>query len=411
MVGIAFLNYVDRYVLPSVAIPIEREFHLNDAQFGALTTAFLLVYAIAAVPFGIWGDRGVRRTVIGVGVTIWSIATLFTGLARSFAQLFATRAVLGIGEAGYFPAGTSLLADYFPAPTRARAMSIWSAGTYVGIAVGFAGGGLIASRFGWRLAFYLTAIPGVILALLAFRLREPARGSAEASGRRAEPISRVTVAHFGALWSVRTLRATIAAETILFFVLAGAAAWLPTYLSRSFNLGVGASGTLAGGILVLGVWTGCRAGGGIADRGVARRGARGNLEVGIVGFLAGAVFVLIALTVSSLALFCAALLLGVFALSLYNGPYTAIKQGVVIPTLRASAITLALLIEHLMGDSYSPFAVGLLSDALHSLRLALLILLPPMLVLAALAAGTGLGSASSDAELMAAGWAQARAEA
>ncbi|TMD13968.1 MAG: MFS transporter [Chloroflexi bacterium] len=405
MVGIVFLNYVDRYVLPSVAIPIEHEFHLSDAGFGALTTAFLLVYAIAALPFGIWGDRGIRRNVIGVGVCIWSVATLFTGLARSFTQLFAARALLGVGEAGYFPAGTSLLGDYFPQQTRGRAMSIWSAGSYLGIAVGFSGGGLIASRLGWRPAFYLTAVPGLILGLLAFRLREPVRGAAEAGGGKAGAIRRVTVADFRSLARIRTLRATIASETILFFVLAGSAAWLPTYLSRSFEIGTGAAGTIAGGILVVGGLIGCLAGGWLADRRIRSAGPRGNLEIGMIGFGAGAVLVVVALSVSSLALFAPALLLGVIALSLYSGPFTAIKQDVVVPTLRASGVTLALLVEHLFGDSYSPFLIGAVSDGLHSIRLALLILLPPALLLAALAAATGLGAARGDAEGMQARWA------
>jgi len=129
MVGINFLNYLDRYILPVVATKIQAEFHLDDTAIGALGTAFLLVYAVAALPFGIWADRGVRRTVVGVGVTIWSLATLLTGLARSYAQLFIARAVLGIGEAGYYPAGTSMLGDYFVKEGRSRAMSIWGAGT------------------------------------------------------------------------------------------------------------------------------------------------------------------------------------------------------------------------------------------------------------------------------------------
>jgi MFS family permease len=404
MVGIVFLNYVDRYVLPSVAIPIEREFHLSDAAFGALTTAFLLVYALSALPFGIWGDRGVRRNVIGVGVCVWSVATLLTGLARSFTQLFAARALLGIGEAGYFPAGTSLLGDYFPQQVRGRAMAIWGAGSYLGIAVGFAGGGLIASRLGWRPAFYLTAVPGLILGILAFRLREPVRGAAEASGAKAPPVTRLGPAHFRELARIRTLRATIASETILFFVLAGAAAWLPTYLSRTFEVGTGAAGTLAGGILVLGGLVGCLLGGWLADRRIRGAGPRGNLEVGMAGFALGALLVVLALSAGSLDLFAPALLLGVIALSLYNGPFTAIKQDVVVPTLRASGVTLALMIEHLFGDSYSPFLIGAISDGLHSLRLALLILLPPALLLAALAAATGLRSARRDAEAMQARW-------
>src|SRR5437868_4061919 len=349
MVGINFLNYLDRYILPSVVTKIQAEFHLTDSQVGLLGSAFLLVYAVATIPFGIWADRGVRKTVVGVGVTIWSLATLFTGLARSYAQLFIARAVLGIGEASYYPAGTALLGDYFKKEGRGRAMSIWAAGTAVGIAVGFAGGGIVASTLGWRAAFYMTAVPGLIFAILAF--------------------------------------------------------WLPTYLSRRFGLGTGTAGTLAGGVLVLGLLAGSLLGGIIADRLTIRRGAASNLPIGIAGFVAGAVFVALALLMPSLVLFVPMFLLGAACLYLYNGPYTAIKQNVVLPTVRASAVTLALLIEHLLGDSYAPFAIGKLSDALGSLQLALLILLPPLLLLAAFAAATGINHEDRDGRAMEARWA------
>jgi MFS transporter, Spinster family, sphingosine-1-phosphate transporter len=159
MVGINFLNCMDRWVAAVASPLIQTEFHLSDAQIGLLGSAFLLVYAAAALPFGYWADRGVRRTVVGVGVAIWSVATLFTGFACSFVQLFLSRAVLGIGEASYYPAGTSLLSDYFPKAQRGRAMSIWGAGSALGIAVGFAGGGYVAEKFGWRNAFFFAAVP------------------------------------------------------------------------------------------------------------------------------------------------------------------------------------------------------------------------------------------------------------
>src|SRR2546423_4054622 len=159
MVGINFLNYLDRYILPAVATKIQAEFHLTDGQVGLLGSAFLLVYAVATVPFGIWADRGVRKTVIGIGVTIWSLATLFTGLARSYAQLFAARAVMGIGEASYYPAGTALLGDYFKKEGRGRAMSVWASRTAVGIAAGFARGGIVAGTPGLRTPFHKNHLP------------------------------------------------------------------------------------------------------------------------------------------------------------------------------------------------------------------------------------------------------------
>src|SRR5215472_13350252 len=182
MVGINLLNFMDRWVAASAGPIIEKDLHISDALFGLLGTAFLLVYAIAALPFGYWGDRGVRRTIIGVGVTIWSLATLFSGFARSYFQLFLGRAIVGVGEASYFPAGTSLLADYFPKELRGRVMSIWGVGSSFGIAIGFAGGGYIAEKFGWRPAFFIAAVPGLLFALMAFALREPLRGSAETAG-------------------------------------------------------------------------------------------------------------------------------------------------------------------------------------------------------------------------------------
>ncbi|TMD23193.1 MAG: MFS transporter [Chloroflexi bacterium] len=407
MVGINFLNYLDRYILPAVATKIQGEFHLTDSQVGLLGSAFLLVYAVATIPFGIWADRGVRKTVVAVGVTIWSLATLFTGLARNYVQLFMARAVLGIGEASYYPAGTALLGDYFRKEGRARAMSVWAAGTAVGIAVGFAGGGIIASSLGWRVAFYMTAVPGLVFAVLAFGLREPLRGAAEARGPQTRAAAPITWRTFARLLEIPALRATIAAETALFFVLGGAAFWLPTYLSRRFGLGTGAAGTLAGGVLVVGLLAGSLLGGTIADRLTRRRGAASNLPVGIAGFLAGAVLVALALVMPSLVLFVPMFLLGAASLYLYNGPYTAIKQNVVLPTVRASAVTIALLIEHLLGDSYAPWAIGRVSDALHSLQLALLILLPPLLVLAALFASLGLRHEDRDGREMEARWASA----
>jgi len=405
MVGINFLNYLDRYILPAVATKIQGEFHLTDSQVGLLGSAFLLVYAVATIPFGIWADRGVRKTVVAVGVTIWSLATLFTGLARNYVQLFAARAVLGIGEASYYPAGTALLGDYFRKEGRARAMSIWAAGTAVGIAVGFAGGGIVASRLGWRTAFYMTAVPGLVFAVLAFGLREPLRGAAEARGPQTSATAPITWRTFARLLEIPTLRATIAAETALFFVLGGAAFWLPTYLSRRFGLGTGAAGTLAGGVLVVGLLAGSLLGGTIADRLTRRWGTASNLPVGIAGFLAGAVFVALALVMPSLGLFLPMFLLGAASLYLYNGPYTAIKQNVVLPTVRATAVTIALLIEHLLGDSYAPWAIGRVSDALQSLQLALLILLPPLLVLAAVLASFGLRHEDRDGRAMEARWA------
>ena len=414
MVGINFLNYMDRYVAAVASPLIQKEFSLSNADIGLLASAFLLVYAVAALPFGYWADRGVRRTVVGIGVTIWSLATLFTGFARNFFQLFLSRAILGIGEASYYPAGTSLLSDYFPKDQRGRVMSIWGVGSTFGIAVGFAGGGYIADKFGWRNAFFFAAVPGILFALLAFGLREPLRGSAEERGPAVRQTSDASFRTFLSLMRIPTLRATILAQTVLYFVLASNAFWLPTLLVRRFSLSVSQAGLFAGVVLVLGGLIGTLSGGWIADR-LARKNPAAHLQVGIVGFLIGAVFIVISLlaplNIGPIPIFVPAFLITVIALYLNAGPFTAVAQNVLSPGLRASGVTMLLFVAHVFGDSHSTFDVGFLADRLGSLQAALLITSPTLLVVAAIIAATGLRSVRSDVQAMEDEWARRPAQA
>src|SRR6266700_230590 len=347
MIGINFLNYLDRYVGAALVTPIKTEFNLSDAQIGLLATAFLLVYAIAALPFGYWGDRGVRRTVIGVGVTIWSFATLFSGLAANYVHLFLSRAAVGIGEASYYPAGTSLVSDYFPKEQRGRVMSIWGAGSV-----------FVADHFGWRSAFYIAALPGLILAFLAFTLREPLRGSMEKVGVAVRRTTDASARTFLNLMRIPTLRAAVLSQTVLYFVLASNAFWLPTVLHRRFDMSITGAGLLSGGVLVAGGLIGTLAGGWIADR-LAKARPAAHLEVGIAGFLIGAVFITIALiaplNIGPVPVFVPAFLITVIALYLQSGPFTAVSQNVVSPALRASSVTLLLFVSHVFGDSHSTF--------------------------------------------------------
>jgi MFS family permease len=414
MFGINLLNYLDRYIAASVAPMVQKELHLTDSEIGLFGTAFLLVYAVAAVPFGYWADRGVRKHVIAVGVAIWSVATLLTGFARNYWQLFLSRAAVGIGEASYYPAGTSLMSDYFPKEQRSRVMSIWGAGSTVGIALGFAGGGYLADLFGWRAAFFIAGGPGLLFALLAFGMREPLRGAVE-KGPSLVRTADAGIKQFFELLRIPTLRATIIAQTLLFFVLASNAFWLPTVLQRRFELSSTSAGLLGGGVIVVGGLIGTLAGGWLADK-RAQKTPTAHLEVGIAGFLAGAVLVTIAilspLNIGPVPVFVPVFLLAVVALYLYAGPFTALSQNVVTPGLRASAVTALLFIAHVFGDSHSPFDIGLLSDWLGgNLQLALLITSPTGLLLAAAAAAMGLRTVKADTEKMERDWAARGAEA
>jgi len=212
---------------------------------------------------------------------------------------------------------------------------------------------------------------------------------------------------------IPTLRATILSQTALYFVLASNAFWLPTLLVRRFDLSVSQAGLFAGVVLVLGGLIGTLAGGWIADR-LARKNPAAHLQVGIVGFLIAAVFIVISLlaplNIGPIPIFVPAFLITVIALYLNAGPFTAVAQNVVSPAMRASSVTMLLFVAHVFGDSHSTFDVGFLADRLGSLQAALLVTSPTLLIVAAILAATGLRSVRPDMQAMEEEWASRPAQ-
>jgi len=178
---INFLNYMDRLVLTGASNVMAKELGFGIDGVGYLSSAFIVSFALCAIPLGAWADRTKRKNVIALCVTIWSIITAFTALAGNFLQLLIWRILLGIGEAGYAPASSALLSDYFSRTKRAQIMSWWSVATVGGLMVGIVVGGTVAGLgFGaWRWAFLFTGLPGLLLAFLAWRIREPKRNEAD----------------------------------------------------------------------------------------------------------------------------------------------------------------------------------------------------------------------------------------
>jgi MFS family permease len=177
LAAINILNYLDRNVIFALFEPIKRDLGLSDTQLGWLGSAYILVFSVAALPFGVLSDLRSRRAVIAVGVGVWSAFTSLAGLVRSYTQLFVCRAAVGIGEAAFGPASTALVAEYFAGERRAFAMGILSAGISLGGVLGIWLGGQLEALYGWRVAFMAVGIPGFLLALLAGRLQDPGRPS------------------------------------------------------------------------------------------------------------------------------------------------------------------------------------------------------------------------------------------
>ena len=173
------LNFFDRQILGAVGEPIRKEFGLSDAALGLLGTSFTLLYAFVGLPLGMLADKVSRKGILSVGVFVWSLLTAASGMAQSFWQIFALRLGVGVGEASCAPAATSLIGDLFPANWRSKAMSIFMLGLPVGVALSFAVSGTVAKQYGWRAAFLIAGIPGIICAVAVLFVREPKRGAAE----------------------------------------------------------------------------------------------------------------------------------------------------------------------------------------------------------------------------------------
>jgi MFS family permease len=382
LTAVNFLNYLDRIVFVAVGPALKEAFHLNDGQVGVTASAFLLVYTVAALPMGLVADRGSRTKIIAIGVALWSLATWYTAIAHTFAELFVGRAVLGIGEASYIPAGAALLAAYYPAARRAEVLSRWGASTLVGTAVGFIAGGVIAQHIGWRFAFVLCGPPGLLLAWLIWRATD--RQAYDEADRRALA-AQAPYAPRGAhgLWhalagmaaQVRavlrspTVRLTILLQALGLFVATPSLVFVPIYLKTHFHLGLQTTALVTGGVLIPAGVLGTVAGGWLADR-LGRHYAGGRMLAVVIGFAGAAPFFIVGFLSHSLVMLLAFAFVGVFFLNMYSGPLNAIAQDVVPVTLRASALAVIMTLAHLLGDVGSPTLVGSLTDHSRSHNVA-----------------------------------------
>jgi MFS transporter, Spinster family, sphingosine-1-phosphate transporter len=381
MFSINFLNYLDRNVLAGAATQVSHELGFGIDGIGYISSAFLVVYTLGTVPLGIWADRAKRKNVVATCIAVWSVATALTALATNFITLFLSRMVLGIGEAGYFPAGTALMSDYFNREKRSRIMSWWSCGQLVGILFGFAIGGEVAGLYtgAWRLAFIFTGIPGLVLAFLAWKLREPRRNQADeetfaiASNEvgtldNVEEVPHVVVprnvlSQFATLLRIKTLAVLILMQVFAFFVLGVNLVYLPTYLQQhdTFGFTSGQAGLFSGAVIVLAGIAGTILGGYMADW-LNRRHQGARVLVCGIGFLLGAPAFAVAVTSHSILVFTIFFIITALLLTIYTGPSTAATQDVVPSVLRASSVAISLLIAHLLGDAFAPALVGFLAN-------------------------------------------------
>ncbi|MFQ5416174.1 MAG: spinster family MFS transporter [Myxococcota bacterium] len=356
-------NFIDRTILSILIEDVKRDLGVSDTAMGFLTgIAFALFYTIAGIPIARWADVGVRRSIIALGLVVWSLMTAASGLVQSFAQLVGARIGVGIGEAAGSPPAHSLIADYFPPERRATALSIYSTGIYVGVLFGYLAGGWINEFFGWRNAFFLVGLPGVALALVVrFSVREPPRGRSErvVADEPPEPWQAV----FRFLWSLPSFRHLSFGAGIAAFSGYGFAQWAPTFLRRVHDMSSGEVGTWLGLIIGFGGILGAPLGGWLSDRkgqGDPRWYAwvPGVSAVAALPFVVG--FLLFDSARPALLVYFPAVVLS----AMYLGPTLAMIQAMVRLRMRAMASAVLFLILNLIGLGLGPQVVGALNDVL-----------------------------------------------
>ncbi|HEY7723814.1 MAG TPA: MFS transporter [Anaeromyxobacteraceae bacterium] len=352
------LNYLDRFVVSALVESLRRsELSLSDAQLGSLMTSFILVYMLASPAFGALADRGASRVrILAVGVALWCAATVLSGFARSYGELFLARAAVGVGEAAYGTVAPALLADLYPEERRGRVYSIFFSAIPVGSALGYVLGGLVERALGWRAAFWIAGGPGLLLAAATLLLSDPPRGSRE--GAAAAPLRGLG---WGRLLRNRAYVLAVAGYAAYTAAMGALAFWMPAFLERVRGLPRAQATVVFGTVVVATGFAGTFSGGFVADR-LRRRTERANLVVCGLSALAAAplaVAVFVAPPGPALAALVAALLL-LFA---STGPVNSAIVAAVAPGERATAMGLSILAIHVLGDVPSPWLVGLASDA------------------------------------------------
>lgn len=361
LTGVYTFNFIDRQILVILQESIKAELNLSDTQLGLLTgLTFAFFYVILGIPIARFADRNNRRNVVAFSLAVWSAMTALSGLVVNYTQLLLARVGVGIGEAGGSPPAHSMISDYFPPDKRATALSIYSTGIYIGILIGYIGGGWIDQFFGWRAAFLVLGIPGILYALLLiFTVKEPEKGRFDRDVHSESDMS---------FWEV--VRMLFAKKTFLFLALAcglhtfatyGVGNFFAPFLARVHQMEVGIIGTWLGITTGFGGIIGTFMGGWLADK-------FGKIHVKWY-LLIPAIAEIFNFPVTFVAIFhgnTAVVLIFYFMTSLltamYLGPCLAVTHNLLDAHKRSLASAILFLILNLIGLGFGPLCIGMLSD-------------------------------------------------
>lgn len=356
-------NFIDRQILVILQEPIKADMGLSDAQLGLLSGfSFALIYVTAGIPIAYWADRGNRRNIVSLALAVWSGMTALSGFVQNYGQLLAARIGVGLGEAGGSPPSHSMISDYFPPEQRGRALSFCSMGIYIGILFGFAFGGMIAEAFGWRMAFLVVGIPGVLFAVvLRLTVQEPIRGrwdtAAETAQRPSFAETMAVLKQLPSFWYIAF------GCSLMAFVGYGVGNFFPSFLIRNHGLSISQVGMVLALVSGIGGAAGTYLGGYLGDR-FGARDPRWYLWVPMYGgLIAFGPYLYVLLTDNTTHLLIILIFTNILT-ALYLGPSIAMSHALVPPSMRALTSAILFFVLNMIGLGLGPFLTGLTSDLL-----------------------------------------------
>ncbi|MBU2512019.1 MFS transporter [bacterium] len=366
--GLLFLlymfDYIDRLVVVSLFPYIKEDWGLTDAQCGMFVSTVYWSILILSLPASILVDRWSRRKSIGIMSVLWSVAAVSCAFTNNFKQLFIARTAIGVGEAGYAPGGTALISTLFPEKNRARMLGLWNASIPLGSALGIGLGAFIAERYGWRHAFGIIALPGLLVAILFFFIKdyktiELTRKAVDIGSDQTVKMNVPDIArHF---LTNKTLIFNNLAFAASVFLTTAMMTWLPTYFHRVNNVPMTEAGIKGGAVMLLAI-VGAPLGGYLADKWYVRRKTARLIFPALTSF-SSAIFLFIAFTFFKGNLQFTILILNGILIVGFVPAAVAVTQDVVHPGLRAVSLSLNVIIQHILGSSTAPIVIGALSDA------------------------------------------------
>jgi len=374
LASLNLLDYLDRYLIASLGSLVKGEMGLSDRAFGFLGTAFFLVYFLSSPVFGYLGDRFGRIRLMAGGAVLWSLATSLTFWVTTYPTLVLARGLVGVGEASFGTLAPAYLADLLPFNRRSRVLGFFYLALPVGSALAYLVGGLVGSKWGWRPAFLVAGIPGMLLAALVLRLPAVAGSSQGPVAQASRPgtsqtfspgpsLSHLTSLWSGArdLWRLPTLRRVTLGYGMITFTLGGLAFWMPRYLETAKGLEMAQANYLLFGSVTVAGGLGILTGGFLGDR-LQAYTLKAPLLVSGLGVALSIPLAALAIFAPDPHFYVPGLVGAIFLLFLNPGVLTAVVVSVAGPQRRAQAVALNIVVIHLVGDVPSPFLIGWLAD-------------------------------------------------